>query len=238
MSTILIVDDEADLRDAIAFDFRRKKFNVITAGSGREAMKVIEAQPVDIVLSDVRMADGDGVELLDWIKERNVFIPVVMFITGYADITLEEAYDKGAEAVFAKPFDRKVLMSTVERAIQPPDQKFERRSSRVDVNVPVKLSMNGQSVQSQALNLGRGGLFVALDSGLPRVHEEVEFEFGPLPGSDIMLSGRGIVRWVRESGKKGPAGCGIEFMQLDPSCASGFLRFINAIKTKAFIPIK
>jgi CheY-like chemotaxis protein len=238
VSTILIVDDEVDLRDAIAFDFKRKKFNVLTASSGREAMKLIESQKVDVVLSDVRMADGDGVELLDWIKERNVFMPVVMFITGFADISLEEAYDKGAEAVFSKPFDRKVLMATVEQAIQPTEQNLGRRAGRIEVNLPVTLKIAGRTVQSSSLNIGRGGIFVALEKDLPSLQEEVEFEFGPLPGSDTKLIGRGIVRWVRDPGGKNPAGCGIEFLQLKPGSSGHVVEFLNAIKTKAFIPIK
>lgn len=238
MSTILIVDDEADLREAIAFDFKRRKFNVITAASGHEAMKLIESQAVDIVLSDVRMPDGDGIQLLDWIKERNTLMPVVMFITAFADISVEEAYDKGAEAVFAKPFDRKMLMAAVERAIQPTEQKFGRRNERVDANIPITLKINGQEVESKALNLGRGGIFVALDKGLPEPQAELEFDVGAVPGFGGKISGRGVVRWVRKPGGKDPPGFGMEFLQLDRESIGLVVQYLNLTKTKSYIPIK
>ena len=124
--TILIVDDEDGLRESIAFDFRRKKFNVATAACGKDALKIVETQKVDVVLSDVRMPNGTGLELLDWIKQRDVFLPVLMFITAYADISVAEAFDRGADAVFAKPFDRKVLHEAVLRAIDNLDQRLRR----------------------------------------------------------------------------------------------------------------
>jgi len=124
-ATILIVDDEADLRDAISFDFKRKGFKVLTASCGEEAVRVIDSNKIDLILSDVRMPNGDGLSILDHVKKKNVFTPVVMFITGFADITLEEAFERGADAVFSKPFDRKVLMESVIRAIQPMPERFQ-----------------------------------------------------------------------------------------------------------------
>ena len=82
------------------------------------------------------------------------------------------------------------------------------------------------------------GIFVALEAEIPPVNSEVEFEFGPLSGSDSKLVGRGIVRWARESDGSHPRGIGLEFLQLDPGSNGRILQFLNAIKTKAFIPIK
>ena len=116
--TLLIVDDEESLRDAMVYDFKRRGFNVLDASNGTQAFEIVKKTKVDIVLTDVRMPGGDGVELLDHIKAYNPELPVVMFITGFADITLEEAYDKGVDAVFAKPFDRKALLTAVMNAIE------------------------------------------------------------------------------------------------------------------------
>lgn len=235
---ILIVDDEADLREAIAFDFVRKKFKVLTAASGREAMKVIEQNEVGLVLSDMRMPNGDGLELLDWIKARNAFLPVVMFITGYADISLEEAYGKGAEAVFSKPFDRSVLFSTVQKAMLSQDERFDRKNGRADISLPGGLSFSGKLAEARAVNLGRGGFFAEVQGNLPKSGEKLEFRLGPLPESGLILSGSGVVRWVREAKGGEPAGCGIEFSALEDSCRRQILNLINDSKTKAYIPLK
>ena len=113
---ILVVDDEPELRDALVFDFKRKKFQVLEASNGRDAFEIVKKNRIDVVLTDVRMPGGDGIELLDNIKSFNQEIPVVMFITAYADISTEEALKKGAFAVFSKPFDRKALLEAIMKA--------------------------------------------------------------------------------------------------------------------------
>lgn len=238
-STILIVDDEPDLRDAIAFEFKRKGFNVVTAESGHEALALLEKQPVHIILSDVRMPDGDGIELLTKVKERNPFLPVLMFITGFADITLEEAYAKGVDAVFPKPFDRKALFEAVMRALQPLDERWKRKGVRVVSELPIKLNFLKQNIStsSKILNLGRGGFFCPLNDHFPEILEQVDFNLETTVLPVFKISGRGIVRWVRTAAEENsPAGCGIEFSVLDPECQTKAIELINFLKTKSFIP--
>ena len=121
--TILIVDDEEDLRDALAFDFKRQDFDVLLAENGQVAYKIIQSKPVTIVLSDVRMAGGDGVELLRNIKSSHSEIPVVLS-TGFAEIGIDEAYNIGAHSVLFKPFERKALKETVQVAMQSFEEKI------------------------------------------------------------------------------------------------------------------
>jgi CheY-like chemotaxis protein len=240
--TILIVDDEELLLEAVSFDFRRKGYNVITAGCGRDAMAILDKTRVDVVLSDVRMPNGSGVELLDYVKRKNVFLPV-MFITGFADISLEEAYDRGADAVFPKPFDRKALQEAVLQAIQPPNARFNRKAVRVGgvkFDASVK-RMTGETIpDSKILNLGRGGFFLHLGGNLPAVGEIVEFSFDADTQDSFHINGKGVVRWVRAKDKQHglPTGCGIEFVELDDETRKKFIALVNSVKTKALIPMK
>ena len=114
--TILIVDDDAALRKALVFDFTRKGFQVLSAGNGKDAYELVKNQRVDLILTDVRMPGGDGVELLDRVKSLCPELPIVIFITGFTDLTIVDAYAKGVDAIFAKPFDRKMLMTAAMRA--------------------------------------------------------------------------------------------------------------------------
>jgi CheY-like chemotaxis protein len=111
--TLLIVDDEEILRDAMVFDFTRKGFTVLSADSGVTAFNLIQANHVDLVLSDMRMPGGDGLSLLEQIKMHDPGMPMVIFITGFAEVTEKDCIAKGAKTVLAKPFDRKVLMAAV-----------------------------------------------------------------------------------------------------------------------------
>ncbi|MEW6055487.1 MAG: response regulator [Bdellovibrionota bacterium] len=111
--TILVVDDDETLRNAIAFDFKRKGFTVLVSESGAKAFELVKANKIDLVISDIRMPGGDGLSLLEQIRAYNPGIPAVIFVTGFADTTEESCLAKGAKKVIAKPFDRKHLMTTV-----------------------------------------------------------------------------------------------------------------------------
>jgi two-component system chemotaxis response regulator CheY len=111
--TILVVDDEVLLRNTIVFDLKRKGFNVLVADNGTEGLKLVKANKIHLVISDIRMPDGDGITFLEKIREHDPSIPVVIFITGFADITEDEVKKKGAKGVVTKPFDRKTLMASV-----------------------------------------------------------------------------------------------------------------------------
>ena len=66
--TILIVDDEPDLTDIVEYRFSAAGFNTFTAASGREALACLQQNQVDVILSDVRMPDITGVELLKQVR--------------------------------------------------------------------------------------------------------------------------------------------------------------------------
>jgi len=235
--TILVVDDEEFLRQAIGFDYEMRDYKVLLAANGREAFDILCREKVDLVLSDVRMPNGDGIELLDRIKERDPALPVI-FISGYSDLSLEEAYARGVEAVFPKPFDRKALAAAVETAIQESAHRLGRRDVRVnsDLTVGVHLKNGGTPLLGKVTNLGRGGMFLEISEGFPPCAEELDFRLNlPLSGAEIR--GRGVVRWVRpQAAGEFPAGCGIEFAGLDPQCVAIVLELINESKTKAYIP--
>jgi len=111
--TILVVDDEETLRDAMVFDFKRNGFSVLSAENGVNAFELVKANKVHLVVSDMRMPGGDGMSLLEQLRAHDPEIPTVIFVTGFADVTEEAAIAKGAKNVLAKPFDRKVLMNLV-----------------------------------------------------------------------------------------------------------------------------
>jgi CheY-like chemotaxis protein len=115
--TILVVDDEESLRQTIVFDFKRKGFNVLSAENGAQAFELVQTNKIHLVVSDIRMPGGDGVSLLEKIRQYDPSIPVVIFITGFADVTADECISKGAKEVLSKPFDRKALMNSVMQSL-------------------------------------------------------------------------------------------------------------------------
>ena len=114
---ILVVDDEADVRDFCCDALRSAGFTIRTAESGRRALQVLEEVQIDIVLSDLKMPDLDGMELLRLIKERTPGIDVIL-MTGYAAIeTAVRAIQMGAADYVAKPVSIDDLQSHLDRLI-------------------------------------------------------------------------------------------------------------------------
>lgn len=231
-NTVLIVDDEASLRNALVFDFKRRGFTVLDAENGTQALEIVEKNKLDLVLTDIRMPNGNGVELLDAIKARNPDLPIVMFITGFADLTLEDAYDKGADAVFAKPFDRKLLLETVSKVLTAREERWSKRiSERVptDFEIALEFPELKLAIEGRVLNIGRGGMFVSLRGPFPTVGAKVV-----LKG---LIGGNGVVRWVRtEQAGECSTGCGIEFEYLDDESRQRVVNWIDTTRFKSFIP--
>jgi len=209
--------------------------------SGEEAMEVISKNKVDLVVSDVRMPNGDGVFLLNEIKKSNVFMPVVMLVTGFSDLTLDEAYELGADAVFAKPYDREMLHACVARALRPLEEKFQRAHPRIETDIKANFSYDKLpiSVEGRVLNIGRGGVFADVDAPFPMVGDEVQFAFAGKISQGKTITGTGIVRWMRDQAEGlYPKGFGIEITYLDEISRDLFVKEVISTSSKSFIPRK
>ncbi len=122
---ILVVDDDRDLRSLIAEEFRFFGCKVYESSNGRDALKVAEEEGVDAVISDIRMAGGDGVELLKSLKRKNTGCPVVLLITGFADLRVEDAFHLGAEGIFTKPFEMDEVMEKALRSLLSTENRWK-----------------------------------------------------------------------------------------------------------------
>lgn len=115
---ILVIDDEPGIRKGIARVLEPEGFYVETAGSFKEGLYCIENGQFDLVLLDVMMPDGRGVDLLDPIKARDPET-VAVIITGYATVELAvETINLGAYDFISKPFTADMLLMTINRGME------------------------------------------------------------------------------------------------------------------------
>ena len=117
MPKILVVDDEPNITEILEIAFQEDGMDVIKSGSGRDALNILREQDVDIVVSDIKMPDISGVELLSIAKE---FSPDTVFImiTAFASTeTAIEALQHGAFDYITKPFGMEELRAIVQRAL-------------------------------------------------------------------------------------------------------------------------
>jgi len=116
--SILVVDDEVSVRTSLEKVLSKEGYITKTAGSGNDAIKILSKVAVDIVLSDLKMPDGDGLDLLRAVKKITPNTELIL-LTGYGTVeTAVEAMKEGAYDFITKPFKKAVILSTIERAIE------------------------------------------------------------------------------------------------------------------------
>lgn len=232
---LLVVDDEQDLRETIAFRFEMCGCEVTQAGSGNEAFQKVQKQDFDAVVTDIRMQDGTGIDLLDNIRTSMDKMPMLLLVSGYSDITSEEAYDKGACGILSKPFESKILIETVRKLLLSRDERW-RSPSSLKSDTQFKKEFES-SENSKDFLLGRGGFFVKWDGGLPKVGSQVDFDLTFKEGLLKVVKGQGVVRWRRSSEKNGlNAGCGIEVIYLADACRNDVISSAKDKNLKSYIP--
>ncbi len=118
MSKILIVEDDVAFCKMLKTFLQKKEYDVFTAFSGNEAIPQIKNEAFDIVLTDVRLPDSDGITLLDEILKTNSNTQVII-MTGYAEVNMAvNAIKKGAFDYVSKPFNPDTILHTIEKALK------------------------------------------------------------------------------------------------------------------------
>jgi len=125
---ILVVDDEEAIREVVSTMLESKGYHCASVSNGRAAQDFVRKQTPDLVLSDMIMPEMDGIKLLDWLRNYDPEIPVIM-VTAIHDIsTALEAIRRGAYDYILKPFEKDQLFHGVGRALQHRRLVLENRN--------------------------------------------------------------------------------------------------------------
>src|SRR5436309_4971880 len=135
---ILIVDDEETIREIVSSMLTSANFNCRQAASGMEALALLESgDEFELMLSDLMMANLDGIGLLERTKEKFPDMPVVM-VTAVHDISVAlAALRNGAYDYLLKPFEREQLLATARRALENRRLKLENRAYQTNLEALV-----------------------------------------------------------------------------------------------------
>lgn len=118
---ILVVDDEADVRDVIRLQLEQKGLNVLEAEDGQKAIEILKSGDnmvnIGLILCDIRMPKVNGVEYIEFLKQEAPSIPIVV-ITGYPDTELAIGLmKKGIKDYLVKPVEKERLLAVVDEQI-------------------------------------------------------------------------------------------------------------------------
>jgi DNA-binding response OmpR family regulator len=121
MSAILVIDDDASVREVVSEMLRLEGHDVTIAENGREAIPLLAASHFDLVITDLIMPEKEGIETISEIRRTDSRIPIVA-ISGGGRLGpgdyLETARYIGADATLAKPFARQELLATIEALLE------------------------------------------------------------------------------------------------------------------------
>jgi CheY-like chemotaxis protein len=233
---ILVADDEPDMREIFAAWFRNLGCAVTEVSDGQAALEAASRQQFDAIVSDVRMPRVNGVQMVNELHASGTYTPVVIFVSGFVDLPLSDAFDLGVEAVLTKPCERKELIRAVQRSLLRRDLIFSLPGVQDSLALPepanyLRESFSG-SLSDSHVALGRGGMSLNTDhrpSGIP-----VGFALSFSWGVPTILEGWGMPRWL-----EAPAGVprmGIEFLHLIEPSRAQFGEWLKADSPVSFIP--
>jgi DNA-binding NtrC family response regulator len=135
-ASILVVDDSPDAREVLQRNLTAEGYRVVTATGVGEAVKILDATPIDLVITDLKMPKVGGIDLIKHVRARFRDVGIIM-ITGYASIeTAVEAVKEGAEDYLPKPFTDSELLSAVGDALRR--VRFQQAAQSSGATAPVR----------------------------------------------------------------------------------------------------
>jgi two-component system response regulator AtoC len=131
---ILVVDDEPKMRRVLEIMLQKMGHRVLAAGNGVEALEIFRSQAVDLIITDLRMPEMDGIELLAQLRAQGSDVPV-MVITAHGTIeTAVSAMKHGASDYLLRPFDIDVVEHAVERVLNDAEVARQNAFLRQELN--------------------------------------------------------------------------------------------------------
>jgi EAL domain-containing protein (putative c-di-GMP-specific phosphodiesterase class I)/FixJ family two-component response regulator/GGDEF domain-containing protein len=130
---ILYIEDDKIVADSVSRTLKLLNQNVFTAYNGEEALRIIEKNPIDIIITDIRMPKLDGIGLIERLREKELDIPVVI-TTAFNEIDyLKRAIDLSVESFIEKPIDLKKLLKIVSKISLRVTTKRELERKKIQI---------------------------------------------------------------------------------------------------------
>lgn len=230
-ASILLVEDEPMLREIMGVWLGRVVGQVFCAEDGADALRVLAANKIDLIISDVRMPVMDGIALIKKIKDAGVRTPGVIFITGFSDLTLREAYDMGVEAILEKPIKREELLHVAQRSLAEPDELWRTPAAGAapDLKLNTGFESLAAALDEKRIAFGRRGFCIETNSALHPGPVEFAVDF---KADRRVMSGQGVVRWTSPQEHQ----AGIEITHIDDASRAWLIDLMERSKPASFIP--
>ncbi len=156
--SIFIVDDEAPIRKVLKTHLTREGYNVIESSGGNAIFDHLNSNSFDLVISDIRMPEVDGSEVLDYVTKEYSTTPIIM-LTGLTDINVAiDIMKRGAFDYITKPVKKAELMNTIDKALSHKDllernEELERQNKEYQLYLEDKVRERTRDLSEKAFEL-------------------------------------------------------------------------------------
>lgn len=214
MAKILVVDDERPIVEAISYNLRKEGYEVMTAADAQECVAVARRQPPDLVLLDIMLPSGSGLDVCRQLRLEHGNIPVLLLTARAEEDDRVRGFDSGADDYVVKPFSmrelvarvrallrRRTLASPVQAAEQAPAQRVEDKVVTID-DLIIDRSRREITLSGRKVDLSRKefDLLVTLASNRGQVFDRQTL-LNRVWGEDCYVEDRTVdvhIRWLRE----------------------------------------
>lgn len=228
-ATVLIVEDEPALREIIGAWFQRIAGKAFTAANGAEALEIIAAHPIDLVISDMRMPVVDGISLLKAIRTSRRNVSVIL-ISGFSDTEARTCFGLGADAFVHKPMDRQELLDAVARSLAPREEVWcTPLQETPDTTIHQSYLSLASALRQGEISFGRRGLCLSCSQALVDGPIGIRLEFQE---DRLVLEAQGFVRWSAPAEHQ----FGIELLYVASGSRNWLGKWMDA-GSVAFIPV-
>ncbi len=234
----LVVEDQELFREAVADELSYFGFKVTTAEDGEAGLKAIHAETFDLILSDVRMPNKDGRWLLNELRKTQKSAPPFVFMSGFSDLSRQDAFDMGADGFLSKPLNNERLAALLAKLSRPAESRWITQPVDKPLIIIKKQfeSLDSPHATESAL-LGRGGMFLPLPQPLLKTGDLISFDVEFTTGMIRRLEGAGTIMWTRDQeAPELPTGYGIEFDYIADSSRPDWLKYIHSREIVSVIP--
>ena len=155
MQKVLVVDDDAHIRDVVCFALRREGFDAVEASTGRTAIQKFETEQPDLVVLDVLMPEGDGIAVCEQIRQSSA-APIIFLSSKDAEADRIKGLDIGGDDYVTKPFSVRELVARVKahlRRLQEPPKELDSSLSIGPLNINVE--SRAARIDNETLDLTR-----------------------------------------------------------------------------------
>lgn len=152
---ILLVEDERDLLELLKYNLDREGYDVSTAETGEDGLKLVRNQPPDLILLDLMLPSMDGLEVCRSLKARpdTASIPVIMLTAKGEESDIVAGLELGADDYITKPFSPRILMARIKAVLRRAEADSEERRTLEAGGVRIDMDRHEVIVEGETVDL-------------------------------------------------------------------------------------